>query len=157
MILFIIFIIIPLIELSLFSIIGEEIGLSTTLLLCLLTALIGGFVVRRQGLDTLMRGQRALRDGFLPIEELFDGFCIVIAGSMLFTPGFFTDAMGFALLIPPIRQLLRRELSKHMEIVTEASAQQYGRTSQGDIIDGDYERVDTPEQLNDNGKNDDRP
>lgn len=156
MILFIIFIIIPLIELSLFSIIGGEIGLGTTLLLCLLTALIGGFIVRQQGLDTLMRGQRALRDGFLPIEELFDGFCIVIAGSMLFTPGFFTDAMGFALLVPAVRQILRRELAKHMDIITETGSQSYGRTSSADIIDGDYERVDTPPPLEDSDKSDDR-
>lgn len=152
MILFIIFIIIPLIELSLFSLIGEEIGLGMTLLLCLITAMIGGFLVRQQGLGTLMKGQSALRDGFLPIEELFDGFCIVIAGSMLFTPGFFTDAIGFALLVPPVRLLLRKELSKHMSFMSEASVHPAQRPQQGDIIDGDYERVDTAGDLEDDSK-----
>lgn len=122
--------------------VGGELGLTTTLLLCLVTALIGGFIVKKQGLDTLMRGQNAMRDGVLPIEELFDGFCIVIAGSMLFTPGFFTDTLGFALLVPQIRQILRHELSKRMEIMTDQPQEPYQKNRKPDIIDGEYERID---------------
>lgn len=142
---------IPLIELSVFSVIGAEIGLAPTLLLCLTTAMIGGYVVRKQGLGTLMRGQSALRDGFLPLEELFDGFCIVIAGSMLFTPGFVTDAIGFALLVPKVRELLREELSKHMEIMTTDYPEPGNqRRESADIIEGEYERMDdAPDNKND--------
>lgn len=120
---------------------GEEIGLGRTLLLCALTAIIGGFMVRQQGLQVLLRGQEALRHGTLPVAEMFDGFCIVAAGAMLITPGFVTDTLGFLLLVPPVRAGLRRYLARHMDVRTDIRDSEY-RSSGPDIIEGSYERLD---------------
>jgi UPF0716 protein FxsA len=141
--LFALFIIIPLIEISLFVLVGERIGLGTTLLLCLITALIGGYLVRKQGLDTLFKGQKSLNDGYLPLQELFDGFCIVIAGALLMTPGFFTDVIGFALLTPPVRVHLRNFLEKRIHIIAGYSTKAENRKPTDDpVIEGEYERLD---------------
>jgi len=146
MIFFIIFIIIPLTEISVFIAVGDEIGILATLLLCLLTAIIGGFLVRQQGLNTLFRGRQALNQGYLPVEEIFDGFCIVISGAMLITPGFVTDIIGFSLLIPAVRRILRTHLSSRMEFYMDTSGQDYSSRPRGDIIEGDYEKVDPDQQ-----------
>jgi len=145
MIFFIIFVIIPLTEISVFIAVGDEIGILATLLLCLLTALIGGFLVRQQGLNTLFKGRQALNQGYLPVEEIFDGFCIVISGAMLITPGFVTDIIGFSLLAPHIRGLLRKHLAKRMEFYMETDGRKYSARPKDDIIEGEYEKMD-PEQ-----------
>lgn len=134
----IIFFIVPVIEIALFIGVGEEIGLLQTLLLCLITAIIGGGLVRHQGLQTLFKAQNNLRGGSLPLTEIFDGFCIVIAGALLLTPGFFTDLIGFTLLIPQLRRILRHFLSK-----TRYFKQKTAQKSPYDdaIIEADYETV----------------
>ena len=107
------FILVPLIEIGLFIEIGGWLGLWPTLGLILLTAFVGTALLRQQGLATLRRAQSQLDSGQLPAKELFDGVCLLAGGLLLLTPGFFTDAVGFALLIPPFRDVLRRFFSKH--------------------------------------------
>lgn len=109
----ILFVLIPIAEVYTFINVGEEIGILKTLALCVLTALIGGYVVRQQGLGTLLKAQNNLRTGSLPLKELFDGFCIVIAGALLLTPGFVTDTLGFILLVPFLRSIIQNLLSKY--------------------------------------------
>ena len=96
----ILFIIIPLVEIYFFLLVGDAVGILQTLLLCVLTAIIGGFLVKKQGLETLFNAQKNLQGGTLPMKEIFDGFCLVVAGALLMTPGFFTDIVGFSLLVP---------------------------------------------------------
>ena len=108
---FLLFVIIPVAEIIVFMNVSDAIGLGTTFLMALITAVLGGIVVRYQGLQTLMTAQNNLRQGILPSNELFDGLCIVAAGATLITPGFITDTIGFALLIPALRKLLRKHLS----------------------------------------------
>lgn len=127
---------------------GRHIGLLDTLLLCILTAVIGSFLVRKQGLETLLRGRASMMNGQLPVSEMFHGFCIVIAGALLITPGFVTDTIGFLLLIPPVRDLLRTYLSKHFDGVVET--QTYRRRDDG-VIEGEYRRVDEPDNGRDSG------
>ena len=115
MIFFIIFIMIPFIEIFVFLSVGEEIGILTTLLLAFLTAIIGGALVRFQGLMALQMGRESLMAGRMPVQEIFDGFCLVAAGALLITPGFVTDTVGFALLIPKVRQALREKLGERMQ------------------------------------------
>lgn len=134
----IIFFIIPLIEIALFIGVGEEIGLLSTLGLCLVTAIIGGGLVRHQGLQTLFKAQTHLRGGALPLTEIFDGFCIVIAGALLLTPGFFTDLIGFSLLVPQLRHLLRHSLSKSRHFTQKTNKTYYRDET---IIDAEYETV----------------
>ncbi|WP_458792117.1 FxsA family protein [Yoonia sp. MH D7] len=97
------FIAIPLIEIALFIQVGGFIGLWPTLGIVLVTAIIGSSLVRSQGareLSKLQNSFSALND---PTEPLANGAMILFAGAMLLTPGFFTDAIGFALLFPPVR------------------------------------------------------
>lgn len=147
MILFVLFIVIPLIEISLFIAIGDEIGIGTTLLLTFVTAVIGAFLVRTQGLATLLSAQSAMGRSEMPVKEIFDGICLAIAGAMLMTPGFFTDTIGFLLLVPPLRDYIRKELPKHIKVQTMGGTyhdprQDPRRPQEPDVIEVEYERVD---------------
>lgn len=144
----IIFVIVPLMEVYAFITVGEEIGVLQTLLLCVLTAMIGGFLVRKQGLETLFNAQGKMRRGELPVADLFDGFCLIVAGALLLTPGFVTDTVGFLLLIPPLRSRLRSYLAKHKKFTVHTAGQyrearrphDNGTVDEG-VIEGDYETV----------------
>jgi len=100
------FVIAPLIELYVLIEVGGAIGGLTTIALCLLTAALGGWLVRSQGLATLMQARRELRLGRLPAESAAHGILLAIAGVLLLTPGFVSDTLGFVLLVPPFRRRL---------------------------------------------------
>ncbi|RME35475.1 MAG: FxsA family protein [Gammaproteobacteria bacterium] len=103
---FFLFLVLPLVELYLLIEIGAGIGGLTTIALCLLTAAIGGLLVRFQGLQTLFLAQRQLASGQIPAEAGLHGMLIASAGVLLFLPGFVTDTIGFLLLIPALRRLV---------------------------------------------------
>ena len=103
-ILLFIFIVIPIAEIALFIQAGEIFGLWWTLLSVVITAIIGTNLVKRQGMKAWLRAQQAMNEDSLPIEEIFTGVCLLLSGALLLTPGFLTDAIGFALLIPSLRK-----------------------------------------------------
>jgi UPF0716 protein FxsA len=105
-ILFTLFILVPLLELWLLIEVGSGIGGLPTIALCLLTAALGGFLIRWQGMSTLIDAQKRMAQGEAPVDHGFHGLMIAFSGVLLFTPGFITDSVGFLLLVPPIRQLL---------------------------------------------------
>jgi len=140
----IIFVCIPLIEVAAFAYIGGEIGIVKTLLFCVLTALIGGLVIKAQEINTIISAQSHMMAGQVPLSEIFDGICLGIAGALLLTPGFFTDSIGFALLIPPVRNILRGHVQNYF--AQKPFFKNYNFTpdshnNSGDIIDGEYETV----------------
>lgn len=102
------FVTVPLVELYVLLEVGSFIGGLATVLLCLLTAGLGAFLVREQGLRTLAKAQRVLMRGDLPTQEALHGMLIAISGILLLTPGLITDGVGFALLIPKVRKLIVR-------------------------------------------------
>lgn len=104
--LFIGFLTVPLLEIYLFIQVGSIIGAIPTILTILLTAVIGALLLKSQGLATLGRVQSQLNSGHLPATELVEGMMLLVAGALLLTPGFFTDAIGFALLARPVRLFL---------------------------------------------------
>lgn len=104
--LFIILIVVPIIEIALFVQVGGAIGLWPTLATVVLTAIIGSVLLRAQGIATLSRLQDSLNTGTNPLDPIANGALILLAGVVLLTPGFFTDAVGFALLVPPVRALV---------------------------------------------------
>lgn len=110
--LFIIFVVIPLLEIAVFIQVGQAIGVGTTLLLTFLTAVIGATLLRWQGLETWARVNESLGRNELPLQEVFDGVCLLIAGATLLTPGFVTDTVGFLLFIPPLRVALFAQLKR---------------------------------------------
>ncbi len=140
----IIFIIIPLIEIWVFMTIGEYIGLGVTLLLAFATAILGGIIIRAQGMATLIKAQGDLEHGQMPMNEIFDGFCLIAAGATLITPGFVTDTIGFLLLIPSVRAKLRKTIKNSAKFSTNMGANQNMRANpnQTETIEVEYERLD---------------
>lgn len=151
---FIIFVIIPLMEIMVFMAVGEQIGLFTTLLLALVTAILGGTIVRHQGLQTLLAIKLAFDHGKIPLNEIFDGICLVAAGAMLITPGFITDSLGFALLIPPLRSALREAIRRHTDWHVEHNTGDMRRRHAQDpsIIEGEFEDLDNKDTKDDQNK-----
>ncbi|MCZ6763797.1 MAG: FxsA family protein [Alphaproteobacteria bacterium] len=109
------FIGVPLAEIVVFIQVGDAIGLWPTIAAVVATAVIGTALLRHQGLSTIARARAELAANAVPMRELFDGVCLIFAGALLLTPGFITDAVGFALLIPPVRGLLRQLLWKALQ------------------------------------------
>ena len=143
-ILLVAFIVVPLAEIAVLIQVGGWIGLWPTLALIVLTAVIGTAMLRQQGLSVLLRAQRQLEEGTLPVAEVFEGFCLVIAGALLLTPGFITDAVGFACLTPPLRRGVIRALVRR-GVVRAAAARAGdpgGGQAGGRVIDGQGRVID---------------
>ena len=130
-ILFLLFITIPLLELYVLIEVGSGIGGLSTILLCLFTAALGGFLIRLQGLSTLIDAQRRMAMGDLPADHGVHGLLLGLAGLLLFTPGFITDTVGFLLLVPPLRQII---INRLLPIQPHPGQRRYGQT---DIIDAE--------------------
>lgn len=113
--LLILFIGIPLIELFLFVQIGRRIGLEPTIAIVILTGFLGAVLTKRQGLQVLAKYQKALAEGRMPHAEVIEGLMILVAGAVLLTPGFLTDAIGFALLVPPVRAVVRQFAGRYLK------------------------------------------
>ena len=114
--LFLAFTIIPVVEIYLLIQIGTIFGALTSIALVIVTGFLGAYLARIQGLQTLFRIQKSLRDGQIPSSELLDALLIGIAGLVLLTPGFLTDAFGFLLLIPNTRTAIKQWLHRQIEV-----------------------------------------
>jgi len=113
--LFLVFLLVPIVEIYLLIKVGSVIGALPTVFMVVFTAVLGAFLLRVQGFATLAQFQRNLAEGQLPATTLIEGALLLLAGALLLTPGFFTDTVGFVLLVPPLRRrlagyLLRRGL-----------------------------------------------
>jgi UPF0716 protein FxsA len=102
--LFLIFSLIPVIELALLIKVGSYIGTLNTVIIVILTALIGAYMVRLEGTGVMYRIQKNMQEGIFPGEEMLNGAMILIAGALLLTPGFFTDVIGFLMVFPLSRE-----------------------------------------------------
>lgn len=138
-ILLIAFVAMPLIEIAVLIQVGSWLGLWPTLGLIVLTAVIGTWMLRRQGFAVMARAQQQLADGGIPLGEVFEGFCLVVAGALLLTPGFVTDFIGGSLLMPPVRAWLYRVLGGRFR---EAAMPGRHPAGKGPTVDGDYTTVD---------------
>ena len=114
--LFVAFLLVPLIEIGLFIQVGGIIGLWPTLGIVVLTAVVGTYLVRSQGLAAMNNLRGSFSNLEDPSEPLAHGAMILIAGALLLTPGFFTDAVGFALLAPPIRLAIINYLRSRIHV-----------------------------------------
>lgn len=101
---------IPLIEIALFVVIGGQIGLLGTLVVVILTGIAGTILLRLEGLRVLGQVQRELNENRMPATSLIGAMLLGIAGILLITPGFLTDAIGFLLFLPPVREMVARAL-----------------------------------------------
>lgn len=112
--LFLAFTLIPVMEIYLLIKVGTVIGALNTVILVILTGFAGAYLARLQGLHTMIRVRSNLRQGIMPTEELLDAFIILVAGIVLLTPGFLTDAAGLLLLIPETRGYFKRYLRNRL-------------------------------------------
>tara|TARA_B110000263_G_scaffold181971_1_gene159537 strand:+ start:136 stop:492 length:357 start_codon:yes stop_codon:yes gene_type:complete len=103
---FLLFIFIPLIEVIIFISIGSSIGILNTVTIIFVTALVGIYLVRRQGISLLFNAQKNLSQGIMPAEEIKGGIFLLISGLLLITPGFFTDFIGFAMFLKPVQNFV---------------------------------------------------
>jgi len=148
-ILFIIFVVVPIIEIALFIQAGEWFGLGPTLATIVLTAVIGVSLLRQQGLSTLYKAQQKMSQGEIPAMEMVEGIMLAVAGALLITPGFFTDTIGFLLLVPILRQflfttILQNKVNLYVQSKSASFDEQQFNTSDSPrrTIDGEYKNTD---------------
>ena len=126
-------ILVPLAEIALFIVVGDRIGLWPTLGVIVATAVAGAFLLRHQGLQTLRAAQTTMSRGQAPVRHLAEGLLLFFAGALLLTPGLLTDAVGFALLIPPVRALaagrLMSTLARRADVHVTIDGSVVGRSS----------------------------
>ncbi|MGD1878815.1 MAG: FxsA family protein [Kiloniellaceae bacterium] len=165
-VLVVLFIGLPLLEIAVFIKIGGIIGVWPTIAATVATALAGSMLLRAQGLAALNRARIQMDQGQLPAREMFEGVCLVLAGALLLVPGFVTDVLGLLLFIPPVRELLRLTLARHIaakaargearvfvdgvEIDPRSRPGSPGK-GRGRVIDGDYREVGDTDR-DDNGR-----
>ena len=142
--LFVLFLAIPLIEIALFIQVGGAIGLWPTLAIVVFTAFLGAWLMRAQGVLAINRLRSSLNELRDPTEPLAHGAMILIAGALLLTPGFFTDAVGFALLVPPVRSAIYAYLRSRVKVQNfTVGGQPTPRSdTSGTVIDGEYHELD---------------
>lgn len=136
------FITVPIIEIALFIQVGGFIGLWPTLLIVVITAVLGTYLVRTQGIMALNQVRSSFSDLRDPTEPLVHGAMILFAGALLLTPGFFTDAVGFSLLVPGIRQAVYRAIRARVSVQTFGTPGPQPRPRDGNVIDGEYTEID---------------
>lgn len=137
--LFLMFLLIPVIELFVLIEVGNEIGAIWTILLVLTTAIAGAWMVKLQGIATMFRAREALARGQTPAIEMMEGAALVVSGFLLLIPGFVTDMIGFLLLVPAIRKtLLLLLLPKTTIYFSQQRRSSRSKTAQSDdIIEGE--------------------
>jgi len=113
--LFLLFTLLPVIELAILIKVGTVIGTLNTITLVIGTAVVGSFMVRKEGIGVVYRFQRNMREGIFPAEELIDGAMVLVAGALLVTPGFVTDIIGFLLVFPVSRRRIKILVRRHIE------------------------------------------
>ncbi|MCG6939429.1 MAG: FxsA family protein [Gammaproteobacteria bacterium] len=159
----ILFIVIPLVELYFIIVVGEMIGAFWTIVLVLLTAVIGVNLLRIQGMSTLTRAQQTMAQGQIPAMEMMEGVALAVAGVLLITPGFITDSIGFLCLIPATRKAIikflmaratvhtsyggrsaswRSSQDQHRDQNGSAGSSDASRPKVGRTIEGEYHRED---------------
>ena len=136
---FLLFLIIPFVEIYLLLTIGGIIGALPTVLLVVFTAVLGAWLLRRQGFITWQRFQASLEKGAVPAYEMIEGPILLAGGALLLTPGFFTDALGFACLIPQLRRKIARYIIEHY-LIQSGGPFQPVKPSEKDVLEGEYKK-----------------
>jgi UPF0716 protein FxsA len=144
LLLVVLFVLVPIAEISLLIRVGGAIGAINTIIFVVFTAVLGAYLVRQQGFAVISKLQEETNAGRMPAMQIAEGVALLFAGAVLLTPGFLTDAVGFALLMPPIRQaIIAWVTSRSLSGSTNFTFTQHGagrpRAQSGpDVIEGEY-------------------
>ena len=141
-ILFVLFLLVPLIEIYFLMKVGNIIGAGWTIFAVVTTAVLGAGLLRIQGASTLLRAQSSLAKGSLPAMEMMEGFALALSGILLLTPGFFTDALGFACLIPQIRRKFAKYVIENhlINVRTAGSPFQSTKAKDDNVLEGEFKK-----------------
>ncbi len=141
-IIFLFFLIVPFVEIYLLLQIGGIIGVFPTIFMVVFTAALGAWLLRQQGFATWMRFQENLNRGEIPAYEMIEGPMLLVGGALLLTPGFFTDAFGFACLVPGLRRKIAQYVIEHHLVDGNIQANFYQQQTkrQADVIEGEFKK-----------------
>jgi len=146
---FLLLIAMPIVEIYFLIQVGSSIGAFPTVMLIVVTAVVGAYLFRLQGLTTIKRVQASLARGEIPAIEMIEGAMLLVSGALLLTPGFVTDLIGFVCLIPRVRRkfalsLMDSQFVSQSSFQASASFQQtqHEQTLDGDVIEGEFKRTD---------------
>jgi UPF0716 protein FxsA len=156
LIIFLIFIVLPIAEIAVFIEAGRAIGVAPTIAITLATTLLGSALLRAQGFVAMQRFMECVERNEPPLLPVVDGMGILIAGVLLMVPGFITDALGILLFIPPIRRALGRAMFRQMLARGQVRFRYYGESPEpirprpkgpgkrlpGNVVDAEFETVD---------------
>jgi UPF0716 protein FxsA len=132
--LFVLFIIIPVIEIFVLMQVGAVLGVWPTIAMVIFTAWLGAKYVRQQGISTLNSVQTKMAEGQMPSDEIVTGLLLLVAGMFLVTPGFVTDFLGLSLLIPAVRHAIVGSVKAHL-VTGAASRQHFEFHGQGNVYE----------------------
>jgi UPF0716 protein FxsA len=138
-ILFLVVLIIPFAEIYLLLQVGSIIGALPTIFLVVFTAALGAWLLRQQGFATFQRFQENLAQGMIPAYEMIEGPIILLGGLLLLTPGFITDILGFACLIPSLRKKIARYVIEHHLIQAGGSFRQE-QAAEKNVLEGEFRK-----------------
>jgi len=142
-IIFLFFLVVPFVEIYLLLQIGGIIGVFPTVFLVVFTAVLGAWLLRQQGFATWQRLQTSLAQGVLPAYEMIEGPILLVGGALLLTPGFFTDILGFACLIPQTRRKFAKYVIENQLINAQAGSPfQQAQPKQENVIEGEFRKDD---------------
>lgn len=137
--LFLVVLIIPFAEIYLLLQIGGIVGVFPTILLVVLTAVLGTWLLRQQGFATFQRFQEGLAQGVMPAYEMVEGPIILVGGALLLTPGFITDLIGFACLIPQSRKKIAQYVIENYLVQAGAHFQQE-KAAENNVLEGEFRK-----------------
>lgn len=130
----------PLLEVAIFIEVAQWLGVIPTILGAVLAGVAGLALWRHQGLKTLQRARDAVERGEMPMREVLEGLCLLVAGGLLLLPGFLSDVLGLALVLPPGRALVAALLARNAVVVAGRTAP--GRPQAPPVIDVEYTEID---------------
>ncbi len=131
---------IPFIEIYLLLEIGSLLGVFTTLIVIVLTAVIGTYLFKKQGFETWRRAQQSFAKGEIPAYEIIEGPILLVGGLFLITPGFFSDLLGAACLIPSIRKQIAQYIIENYWVQIQAGNPFNQQVKQPDAIEGEFKK-----------------
>jgi UPF0716 protein FxsA len=138
--LFLAVLIIPFAEIYLLIQVGGIIGAFPTILLVVFTAVLGAWLLKQQGFATFQRFQESLARGEIPAYEMVEGPIILVGGALLLTPGFITDIIGFACLIPQLRRKIAQYVIEHHLIQAGGGHFQQSKASESNVLEGEFHK-----------------
>ena len=139
--LFLVVLIIPFAEIYLLIQVGGIIGAFPTILLVVFTAVLGAWLLKQQGFATFQRFQESLAQGVIPAYEMIEGPIILVGGALLLTPGFITDIIGFACLIPQSRRKIAQFVIEHYLVQAGGHFQQ-AKAAENNVLEGEFRKED---------------